>query len=78
MVGGLENQGGLFGQGLDNQGGEDDTCESSEWASSVNQVAGTGLCTNTNRREPCSLHQELRNASSGSELALNWDGGELP
>lgn len=78
MVGGLENQGGLLGKGLDNQGGEDDPHESSEWTRSVSQVAGTGLCTNTNRREPCSLHQELRNASSGSELAPNWDGGELP
>lgn len=78
MVGGLENQGGLLGKGLDNRGGEDDPHESSEWTRSVSQMAGTGLCTNTNRREPCSLHQELRNASSASELAPNWDGGELP
>ena len=72
MAGGLENQSGLLGKGLDNRGGEGDTRESLQ-----SGRAGRVLCKNTNRQEPCSLHQELRNASSGSELTLNWDSGEL-
>lgn len=65
MVGGLENQGGLLGKGLDNRGGEDDPHESSEWTRSVSQMAGTGLCTNMNSVSLAPLY-------AGAEKCFLW------
>ena len=40
MVGGLENQGGLLGEGLDKLGGKDDTSVSLQSGAALNEISG--------------------------------------